>query len=50
MTNRTVIPTPASRIPSIEYGDLLNGLLVMGSSLGFCLLFWILVIRLFTMF
>ena len=45
-SDRSMASAHISSSGRMEYGDLLNGVLVMGSFLGFCLLFWFCVIKL----
>ena len=45
-SDRSMASAHISSNGKMEYGDLLNGVLVMGSFLGFCFLFWFCVIKL----
>ena len=47
LNDRSMTSLHISSRGKMEYSDLLNGVLVMGSFLGFCLVFWFVVIKLF---
>ncbi len=47
---RTRTSAHVGRIRTMEYFDMLNGVLVMGSFIGYCVVIWYLIFKIITVF